>query len=69
MIDIIIAPPLHSLLQLLLIEMHRYVCHQAKDSRANIELNKNGTPGWSAEDIYIRSHLLFSTLSFLPMSV
>ena len=40
-----------------------------KDSRANIELNKNGTPGWSAEDIYIRSHMLFSTLSRLPMDV
>ena len=40
-----------------------------KDSRANIELNKNGTPGWSAEDIYIRSHMLFSTLSCFPMDV
>ena len=40
-----------------------------KDSRANIELSKNGPRGWSAEDIYIRSHMLFSTLSCLPMDV
>ena len=61
--------PLHSLLQLLvLIEKCRYIRLQAKTAGLT-ELNKNGTPGWSAEDIYIRSHMLFSTLSRLPMDV